>query len=94
MVAELLPRIAQDYAALVDDLEVALQRDVDRARGNLRPVLGDVRLTPDPTGEFLIAEGDMQAAQLLSATGPLFRKSGSGGPLCSFPSLPFRHRVK
>ena len=78
-IADLLPRIAQDYAALVDDLEAALQRDVDRARGNLRAVLGDVRLTPDPTGEFLIAEGLMQAAQLLSATGPLFRKSGSGG---------------
>src|SRR4026209_2099546 len=92
--SELLPRIAQDYAALVDDLEVALQRDVDRARGNLRPVLGDVRLTPDPTGEFLIAEGDMQAAPFLCATGPPFRTVGRRGALCSFPSLPFRHRVK
>ena len=84
-IADLLPRIAQDYAALINDLEDALQRDVDRARGNLRAVLGDVRLTPDPTGEFLMVEGYMQAAQLLSATGPLFRKSGSGGAIWHTP---------
>jgi hypothetical protein len=48
----LLPRIAQDYAALMIDLEDALLRDVDRARGNLCAVLGDVRLTPDRPDNF------------------------------------------
>ena len=72
-------RAVAHYADLVANLESALQRDVDRARHNLRTLLGQVRLLPDETGTFLIAEGEMQTTQLLAVAGPLVRKCGSGG---------------
>ena len=80
-IADFLPRIASDYGRLVADLEMALQRDVDRARHNLRALLGPVRLMPDATGPFLVAEGQIDTAQLLAVAGPLVRKCGSGGAL-------------
>ena len=80
-IADFLPRLAADYGRLVADLETALQRDVDRARHNLRALLGPVRLTPDASGQFLVAEGQMDTAQLLAVAGPLVRKCGSGGLL-------------
>jgi hypothetical protein len=78
---DLLPRIASDYARLLADLETALQRDVDRARQNLRALLGPVWLLPDFTGRSPLAEGQMGTAQLLAVAGPLVRKCGSGGLL-------------
>jgi hypothetical protein len=80
-IADFLPSLAADYGRLVADLETALQRDVDRARHNLRALLGPVRLMPDATGQFLVAEGQVDTAQLLAVAGPLVRKCGSGGAL-------------
>jgi hypothetical protein len=78
----------------VADLETALRRDVDRARHNLRALLGPVRLMPDASGQFLVAEGQMETAQLLAVAGPLVRKCGSGGVICPVPSITTRVRVK
>lgn len=93
-IAEFLPRLAADYFRLVADLETAVQRDVDRARHNLRALLGPVPLMPDPSGQFLVAEGQMETAQLLAVAGPLVRKCGSGGALAAFQSAAFRTQVK
>jgi len=80
-IADFLPRLAADYGRLVADVETALQRDVDRARHNLRALLGPVRLLPDDSGKLLVAEGQMETAQLLAVARPLVRKCGSGGVL-------------
>ena len=77
-VTQLVPNLTLEYRRLVDNLPTALQRDVDRARANLRALLGPIRLVPHESGRFLVAEGKMQTPQLLSVTGA-FRNIGSGG---------------
>lgn len=77
-VTQLVPNLARDYRRLVDSLPTALQRDVDRARANLRTLLGPVQPVPHASGPFLVAEGEIQTPRLLEATGAI-RKCGSGG---------------
>jgi uncharacterized protein (DUF885 family) len=56
-VATLLPRLADKYRSMVANLHEALQRDVARARRDLAAIIGPVRLTPDASRTFMIAEG-------------------------------------
>jgi len=65
-IADFLPRLAADYIRLAADPETALQRDVDRARHNLRALLGPVRLMPDGSGQFLVAEGSISDFRISS----------------------------
>ena len=53
-------------------------RDMDRARHNLRALLRPVRLMPDASGQFLVADGQMDTIQLLEVARPLVRKCGAG----------------
>jgi len=49
---------------------------------------------PDASGQFVVAEGQMETAQLLAVAGPLIRKCGSGDALAAFQSTLFRNEVR
>ena len=50
-------------------------------------------ITLHPVDGVLEAEFGIQTPLSLAA-GDVAEKYGGGGPLCLFPSVPFRHRVK
>jgi len=55
-VVEVLPRVAERYRQLVDDLPQALARDVREARADIGALLGgEIRLEPDNERMQLIA---------------------------------------
>lgn len=68
-VATLLPKLADKYRAMVANLHEALQRDVARARRDLNAILAPVRLRPDASRKFMIAEGRFDTAALLTTAG-------------------------
>lgn len=80
-VATLLPRAAERYRALVDDLPLSTQREVYLARQNVQRLVGEVRLVP--AGNALIAElwGDLSGLLALPAAEGRQRegKRGCGG---------------
>lgn len=78
--AEFLPRAMDRYCALVTNLPSVLQRDVQRARAQIKTLLGDgVKLLPTKEG-YLVAElaGDF-AGLLKLAAGTALNLDGSGG---------------
>ena len=96
-VLKLLPRIADGYRRQVRALmDGGANPAVSHAARSVLLELfgGPVRLLPAETGDHLVAEVAPGRTVLLQAAGGRRVLNGSGGPLCSFPSLPFRHRVK
>lgn len=65
--ADLLPRLADTYAKLVENLEHVPARYLARARTALKCLIGEVRLIPE--GEYLTAEFELEGARLLAAAG-------------------------
>lgn len=53
-VTDFLPRVVDDYRALVRDMPATLGRDVARARAQLRHLIGPIRLVPED--DHLVAE--------------------------------------
>jgi hypothetical protein len=64
-VVDLLPRLAETYSALVENLESVPPRYVDRARTTLKGLIGQIRLIPE--GECLTAEFELEGSRLLAA---------------------------
>lgn len=64
-VADLVPRLADTYSSLVENLERVPPRYVDRARTTLRGLIGEVRLIPE--GRSLMAEFELEGGRLLAA---------------------------
>src|SRR5205807_2650184 len=55
-VAHMVPRLAERYRALVDELANVPAAEVAHARAALRPLFGgEIRLRPSASGEFLEA---------------------------------------
>ncbi len=75
-VADMLPRALDNYRELVEDLGAATQREVARARTQIKHMLGgEVRLTPAEDRSCLIAEMAGDYAGLLRLAGG---KAGAG----------------
>lgn len=53
-VADFLPRVVDQYRAMIGELPATLGRDVARARAQLRAMIGQVRLVPE--AGYLVAE--------------------------------------
>jgi len=66
-VADLLPRLADTYATLVDNLEHVPPRYIAGARTALKGLIGEIRLIPE--GEHLTAEFELESGRLLAAAG-------------------------
>jgi hypothetical protein len=64
-VGEVLPRLADTYRTMVENLEQVPPRFVDRARTTLKGLIGEIRLVPEGGG--LTAEFDLQADRPLTA---------------------------
>ena len=64
-VADLVPRLADTYSTLVENLERVPTRYVDRARMTLKGLIREVRLTPE--GAALMAEFELEGGRLLAA---------------------------
>jgi hypothetical protein len=64
-VADLVPRLADTYSSLVENLERVPPPYVDRARTTLRGLIGEIRLIPE--GECLTAEFELEGGRLLAA---------------------------
>ena len=65
-VEKLLPKIADSYRALIDNIGASVQRDIARARTDLRRVLGDaIRLLPSESGDFLEAKVSLARERLI-----------------------------
>jgi hypothetical protein len=56
-VEKLIPRLAEGFRELVEDLPNAVRRDVDRARATVRQYVGDKILVADevPDGQQVVA---------------------------------------
>lgn len=80
-VAEFLPRVVDRFRALTQGLETVAQRDVARARAQLRGLLGEIRLAPSESGVYLEAElaGDYAGLFKLASNGANLNLYGSGG---------------
>ncbi len=64
-ISEVLPKLADTYRELVENLENVPLRHVARARASLKEITGDVRLTPDESRTGLIAELSLDTGRLL-----------------------------
>ena len=85
-VVDLLPRLAQTYSALVENLEGVPPRYVDRARTTLKGLVGQIRLIPE--GECLTAEFELEGSRLLAAADAKISVVAGAGFRHYFP--PFR----
>ena len=63
--ADFLPRLADTYSELVENLERVPPRYLDRARTALKGLIGEVRLIPE--GGHLTAEFELEGGRLLAA---------------------------
>lgn len=79
-VLAMVPRVAERYLEIVNQLEGALGRDPERARSALADMLGSrITLQPAPSGKYLWAEFGLEATPLLVAAGlPEFMVAGAG----------------
>ncbi len=69
-VATMLPRALDRYRTMLGDLSGVLERDVDRARAQLRELLGDIRLHPAGKGLEAEISADWFGALNLAGTDP------------------------
>ena len=69
-VVAMLPRALDRYRTMLGDLADVLGRDVDRARAQLRQLLGDIRLHPAGRGLEAEISADWFAALSLAVTDP------------------------
>ena len=77
----IMPRLVDEYRALVDDLAESLRSiNVDRARAEMRKLIGDIQVNATPDEIRLVTrEGAVETA-LLRAAGdrPVFLVAGAG----------------
>ncbi len=81
-VASFLPKAVDRYKQLVNNLENVTQRDVARARAQIKKLVGgEIKLYPSETGDFLEAEmtGDFVSLLNLASGKPSVNCNGSGG---------------
>lgn len=65
---QLIPSVVGRYRDLIENLETTAARDTDRAREQLRHLLGDeIRLVPE--NDYLVAELGLSAFRMLKSVG-------------------------
>ena len=80
-IAAMLPRAVERYQELVANMEEMPEHHVPHARRQLRRLLGEVKLLPHESGEYLEAEmsGNFRGLLNLTASGQKVHFDGSGG---------------
>ena len=88
-----LPKAAKEYRRQIN---LGLDQDpraADKARAVLRKLLGSIDLRPGPDNS-LWAEYEICPAALLKAGTAGASTDGSGGAICTVPTLPTRIRLR